>query len=116
MTVVSGLRLSAAVAATGTNGSGVFYTVPANSYAIVNITIRSTGANDAQLRINGSGGVTSIIPIVTAGTESYPAVSATPVINPIQTVYLGPAQTLETVNNSGSTLTISVTGVLFTNG
>lgn len=99
------IKVSAKISATAFVGGinptlSVVYTVPANSYAIVNLRHTGTAGTGVQFEI-GSGGFFSFL----NSTSPQTAFS----------IYLGPAETLTFRTLTGDSSNCYVNGVVFTN-
>lgn len=88
-----GIRVQAAVAASGSGAA--IYTCPANSYAILNMGYQFVSGS-AQIRVGNE--ITAV----------YSASLATPV-----QIVVGPGQSVELVNLSGTPGTVYLSGVEF---
>lgn len=112
--VLSGLKVSAAIAVTRTT-TGTFYTAPADGYAIINVFFDMSTSDIAVISI---GGVPVCNVNMASGDNSYfPGAydSASTVIRPTgsTTYYVGPSQSVTgTLTDSPS---VSVSGVEFRN-
>lgn len=97
--VLSGIKISQAVAASQTAGTASFvtcYTVPANSYVIFNVRL-SQGTSNVSMRVGGQD--------VYSGTTTQ-----------FVGVYAGPGQTIQVANPAASgTATMTISGVEFIN-
>ena len=113
------LKVSAAVAASGT--SGTLYTAPANGYAVLNVSILAGGGVGSYLTLNVGGNpvyhfymatASSVIPKNDSGAAAG-AANASSGTSFIQ-IYVGPSQTVTITNQSG-TPTVYLSGVAFIN-
>lgn len=95
------IKVSAKVLASQTVSGSVLYTVPANSYAVVNISAVPSAGHSVEFRINSITG-----PIAGTITDTTKDV--------VQNIHLGPTESLYIVK-TGGTFTCYAYGVQFIN-